>query len=131
MSTEPLYTLSGTVRRGAGRGNTLGFPTANLALRAPYPPCGVYVSRVRVPGGERLEGLTNIGVHPTFGALPEPVAESYLFGAERTLYGESIEVDLLFFLRTEEHFASPEALIRQLQRDIESAKEWFQEKSAP
>ena len=61
------YSIAGTVTRGAGRGRTLGFPTANLEPERPLIlPTGVYACRAEV-AGVLHPAVVNVGVRPTFG----------------------------------------------------------------
>lgn len=139
--------LYGVVVRGAGRGRRLGFPTANIRLTSQVlPPIGVYAVTLRASGRlfrhrrsapsnslvsvpvPRLgiptawNGVMNIGVRPTFGSGPL-VCEVHLPGFSGTLLGRSVEVSLLRRLRNERCFPSPEALQRQVHRDIERARQ--------
>lgn len=113
--------LSGVVVRGAGRATQLGFPTANIRL-APtlQPPRGVYHVGV-VVGRRRYDGLMNLGVRPTF--LPASrsaglVCEVHLPTFQGTLYGQSVRIELHRYLRDERRFPNPQALIRQIRRDL-------------
>lgn len=112
------YSISGTVVPGAGRGRTLGFPTANLELASPrklLPPPGVYAATVQTPSGP-MDGMVNIGPRPTFGD-PHCGIEAHLFGAPGDLYGARLRVDLAARLRETRRFAGPSELVAQLQRD--------------
>ena len=140
--------LYGVVVRGAGRGRRLGFPTANVQLTSRVlPPTGVYAVTVRlinrpwrgqrftsssdgssdclalrVSGSAAWNGVMNFGVRPTFGSGPL-VCEVHLPGFSGTLLGRALEVSLLRRLRNERCFPSPEALQRQLHRDVERARQ--------
>ncbi len=115
------FTLRGTVVHGKKRGRRLGFPTANLNLHhEATPPSGVYISKVELDG-QVLWGLTNVGVRPTFtqgaGAVRKTV-EVYVQDYEGgDLYGRTLEVEPLCFLRSEEAFESPAALTAQIEQD--------------
>lgn len=116
------HALVGVVVRGNGRGRTLGFPTANVDVGdAVLPPPGVYQVVVDV-GGTRAVAVANIGFRPTFpGARPErPLVEVHVPGAELDLYGTTVEVELVRKLRDEVRFASREALVEQIRRDVAS-----------
>jgi riboflavin kinase/FMN adenylyltransferase len=118
--------LLGRVERGDGRGRTIGFPTANLALHQELtPPRGVYVASVLLDG-VRYRALVNIGVRPTFNAAgasgpPRESVEAHLLGFEGDLYGRVLEVELLARLRDERRFPSKEALVAQIRADREAA----------
>jgi riboflavin kinase/FMN adenylyltransferase len=109
--------LSGLVVRGAGRATRLGFPTANIRLSPTVqPPHGVYHVGM-VVGGRRDEGLMNLGVRPTFGRN-RVVCEAHLPNFRGTLYGRSVVIELYRFLRPERRFSTPQALARQIRRDL-------------
>ena len=115
------FTLRGTVVHGDKRGTKLGFPTANLNLHhEATPPRGVYICRA-VFDGERCWGLVNVGVRPTFGAAgvqPRTQVEVYLDCYSGTsLYGATLEVEPVMFLRAEQRFDSAEALAAQMEQD--------------
>ena len=117
------YALTGNVEHGRGYGHTEGIPTVNLPI-APHvavPRKGVYRSRVTVDGNG-YSAVTNVGTRPTFGGTTVN-CESYLLdyrGAD--LYGKTVAVELLGFLRDEKKFDNPEELYRQIERDVARAK---------
>lgn len=117
------YTILGTVKRGAQLGRTLGFPTANLSAHSEqFPPNGVYAAEARLHGSV-LRGIVNLGYRPTIEqAKPERLLELHLFGLDREIYGEDVEVRFLRHLRGERKFASLEELKAQIARDVEEAK---------
>jgi len=108
--------VSGTVIHGDKRGRELGFPTANLRLDA---GCGlrhgIYAVRVAV-GGRRYNGAANFGRRPMFdnGAV---LLEVFLFDFAGDLYGQSIDVAFIDWIREERMFASAGDLVRQVQHD--------------
>ena len=113
--------LYGTVVPGAGRGRRLGFPTANIRLRAgTVPPRGVYAVRL-VTGARGYRGVMNLGVRPTFGAGPL-VCEVHLLDVTASLRKRRVAVCLHRRLRSERCFPSPEALVRQVRRDVRRAR---------
>ena len=117
------WAIEGVVRHGAARGRELGFATANVGLGAyQRPKLGIYAVRVDIGEGDMRAGVASIGVNPTFGALSEPVLEAHLFDFDRDLYGRTIEVELVGFMRAEEKFESAEALARQIAEDVAQAR---------
>lgn len=125
---EP-YAIHGTVVHGNHIGGSiLGFPTANI-LPPPekhLPPFGVYVARVLVDG-RYYGGVTNIGRKPTVeGEYPVGV-ETFIMDLDEDLYGKDIEVQLFHFERPEQKFESLDLLKAQIERDKQSAWEYFQE----
>ena len=113
--------ISGTVVHGDKRGRELGFPTANLRLD---PACalrhGIYVVRVAI-GGRRYDGVASFGRRPMFdtGAV---LLEIFLFDFSGDLYGATIDVAFIAWLRDEAMFASAKDLVRQMAEDSRLAR---------
>ena len=120
------YRVRGTVVHGEKRGRKIGFPTANIELHANYvtPALGVYAVWARcAPDEEWLPGVMSIGVKPTFhDEMPEPVYEVHLLDFEGDLYGRTMTVDLVHYLRKELKFSSVDELIAQIGRDADEAR---------
>jgi riboflavin kinase/FMN adenylyltransferase len=116
------YLLRGTVGTGQRRGQTLGFPTANLE-RVPtlVPRDGVYAVRVS-RGGTTWPGAANIGPNPTFGEQARKV-EIHLIGFQGNLYDQALAVEFLERLRDTRPFAGVGPLVEQLRRDVEQARQ--------
>jgi riboflavin kinase/FMN adenylyltransferase len=72
--------------------------------------------------GASLPGVASVGVNPTVGALPEPLLEAHVFDFDAELYGKTIEVEMIAFLRDEAHFAGLEALRTQMADDAAKAR---------
>ncbi|RME48089.1 MAG: bifunctional riboflavin kinase/FAD synthetase [Caldilineae bacterium] len=115
--------LMGRVVEGARRGRRLGFPTANVAIPAEklLPIAGVYAVWLHL-GEETFPGVANLGVRPTFGAL-EPMLEVHIFDFQRDIYGQTVRVELVDFLRPERKFESLQALQSQIARDAQRARD--------
>ncbi len=114
------YVVTGKVLHGRGVGHTLGFPTANIdlsATRKMLPKEGVYA--VHACGHS---GMANLGAAPTFG-VEKPLLEVHLIDFHGDLYGQTITVEFARRLRDIEHFASPEALERQLTKDLNACRQ--------
>jgi riboflavin kinase/FMN adenylyltransferase len=114
--------VSGTVVHGDKRGRELGFPTANIVLD---PACGlrhgIYAVRVGYRG-RRYDGVASFGRRPMFDA-GTVLLEVFLFDFADDLYGETIDVAFIAFIRDEAKFASAEELIRQMGEDARLARE--------
>ena len=113
------YSLRGAVVRGEGRGRDLGFPTANLHVRAAdklVPPAGIYAVWVVLRDGRRM-GALHIGPRPTFPGSP-PSIEVFLLDFEGDLYGEVVRVDFIARLRGVEPFDSVPELVAQMEADV-------------
>lgn len=120
--TRP-WAIEGEVLRGFERGRTLGMPTANVALgEYVRPRLGVYAVRVDIGDGPWMPGVASVGVNPTVGALPEPLLEAHLFDFSGDLYGRTIEVEIIAFLRDEAKFDSLGELKRQMTQDVIDAR---------
>ena len=113
--------VSGEVIHGDKRGRELGFPTANLALDA---SCGlrhgVYAVRV-AHGGRRYDGVANFGRRPMFDS-GVVLLEVFLFDFAGDLYGQSIDVAFIAWIREEKMFASIEELVHAIDEDAVQAR---------
>jgi riboflavin kinase/FMN adenylyltransferase len=120
--TGRYYSLYGRVVTGAGRGEGIGFPTANLNVSAgqAIPPDGVYASLAHIDG-KVYQSMTNIGRDPTFGKN-ERTVESYLIDYSGDLYGHELSVDFIARLRDEKKFANIEELRQQVAEDVRRGK---------
>lgn len=121
------FALSGTVTRGAERGRTIGFPTANLKATSEFfPKIGVYVTQTLV-GTRSFRSVTNVGFNPTFvssAEVPPVQIETHILNFEEDIYGQKIEVRFFDFIRAEIKFSSTEKLVSQIREDVEKAAEW-------
>jgi riboflavin kinase/FMN adenylyltransferase len=111
------YAVTGSVVHGAGRGRAIGVPTVNLAPppRKLLPPDGVYAARVEWRGGVH-GAMLNLGARPTFGDQARTL-EAHLFDFAGDLYGETVTVEFVRWLRDVARFGSAEELRRQLVAD--------------
>jgi riboflavin kinase/FMN adenylyltransferase len=118
------YRMRGRVAKGAGRGATLGFPTANLAeINTMVPADGVYAVRVFLDGDALPKiGAAHIGPNATFGATSRSV-EIHILDFEGDLYGRGLEVEFVRWLRGSRKFAGVEALLEQIRHDVERTRE--------
>ena len=116
------FFLVGEVEKGRSVGKTLGFPTANVA----YPKekfalkQGVYQTEVWVDG-KHYKGITNYGARPTFDNT-QVLTETYLDGFDDDLYGKTIEIRFVRFMREVQKFSSGQELKAQLQKDINEVR---------
>jgi riboflavin kinase/FMN adenylyltransferase len=115
--------LSGEVVTGAQRGHKLGFPTANLKVRPEraVPADGIYAVFAWL-GEERHPAVANVGVRPSFDN-GERTVEAYIFDFDRDIYGCDLVVEFVARLRDELRFESIDALIAQIERDAEEARQ--------
>ncbi|MDR0422661.1 MAG: riboflavin biosynthesis protein RibF [Proteiniphilum sp.] len=115
------YRLSGRIVEGCRVGRTMGFPTANMQVWERYkvmPAPGVYAVWVYLRDLVR-RGMLYIGRRPTLHSGGEISVEVNIFDFDGNLYGESISVEFIDFVRTDRKFASKEELMAQIRRDRE------------
>ena len=119
------HRIEGAVIQGDQRGRELGYPTANMSIDGLHPPkFGVYAVLVDVLTGPHkgsYHGAASIGVRPMFG-VNMPNCENFLFDFKGDLYGETLSVALVEYLRGEEKFDSLDALITQMDADCDRAR---------
>jgi riboflavin kinase/FMN adenylyltransferase len=121
------YGMSGKVVRGDNLGRKLGFPTANVDLRRRQSPVmGIFAARVRGLGEAPLNAVASVGTRPTFGGT-KPLLEVHIFDFDEQIYGRYIHVDFIARLRNEEKFEDEQALIEQMHRDAQRARELLSE----
>lgn len=115
------WEIEGTVELGDQRGRTIGFPTANVDLGQHLRPrFGVYAVRALVDGVWR-DGVANLGRRPTFGKLKENF-EVHLFDFAGDLYGKTLRVAMVDFIRPEMKFEGLDQLKAQIAADGEAAR---------
>jgi riboflavin kinase / FMN adenylyltransferase len=117
------YTILGTVVHGDDLGKKIGYPTANLSAHSEqFPPNGVY-SVEAILDDERLPGVANLGLRPTMSSgKSDRVLEIHLFDFERDIYGKDLELHFIRYLRPEKKFENVDALVRQIERDVQQAR---------
>lgn len=118
------YGLTGTVVHGAGRGRSIGFPTANLQPedeRKVVPDRGVYAVRAGLDDGSWHAAMMNIGYRPTFGGTGLHL-EVHLLDWDGNLYGREVRVEYAERIRSEQKFEGVDALITQLNADRERCR---------
>jgi riboflavin kinase/FMN adenylyltransferase len=116
------FAIQGEVIHGDKRGRTIGVPTANVAMGDYMRPAyGVYATRTRLPDGRVVDGVANLGVRPMFRS-DEPLLEVWLFDFSGDLYGQTLETELIAFLRGEMAFDGLEALKAQIDADAHAAR---------
>ncbi len=119
------YTIDGTITAGAGRGRTLGFPTANLSTdNELVPPTGVYATTAELHG-TRWPAVTNIGVRPTFEAAGAVTVETHILGLQADVYGAQLSLSFIQRLRDERKFPDVDALREQIAADVRRAGRLF------
>lgn len=106
---------------GDKRGRQLGYPTANMKLPADCVLAhGIYAVRIRIDGVLR-DGVASYGRRPTFGD-GIPVLEVFVFDFSGDLYGKTVDVAFIAYLRSERKFDTVDALVAQMNRDSDEAR---------
>ncbi|MEO6823992.1 MAG: bifunctional riboflavin kinase/FAD synthetase [Nitrosospira sp.] len=132
------YSISGRVVSGDRLGRKIGFPTANIQLKHNRPPLsGIFAveAEMEVHDAVRLSsprwmqamrGVASLGVRPTVHDNGKPVLEVHLFDFDQEIYGRHLRVHFLHKLRNEEKYPDLETLTKQIERDVEHAKNYFE-----
>jgi len=117
------FQLFGKVVRGRQLGRSLGVPTANLQTEDDcLPPSGVYAGYAILESGKRHLSAINMGHRPTIDNIAPPQIEAHLLDFSADLYGQNLFLEPTHFLRSEEKFASLDALKSAIERDIASTR---------
>jgi riboflavin kinase/FMN adenylyltransferase len=121
------YFIEGDVTRGAGRGRSIGVPTANLdTANELLPPSGVYATYATVDGLIR-PSVTNVGLRPTFGDTDRILIETHILDLEKDLYGSTIRLSFVQRLRDERAFPDVDTLRAQIDADVRGARRLFRQ----
>ncbi len=121
------YSMCGRVVEGEKLGRRLGYPTANIRMRRrKLPMTGIYAVQVRgvdtAHAHDARAGVASLGFRPTVNGT-EPLLEAHVFDYSGSLYGRELEVEFVAKIRDEEKFASLDALVQQMHRDAEKARQ--------
>ena len=121
------YFIKSDVVHGKKLGRTIGVPTINMVLpeNKLLPPNGVYVTEVIVDGKKYI-GVTNVGCKPTVSDGNMIGVETYILNFDKMIYGDSIVVSFVEFIRPEIKFHSVEELKNQLNSDIDTAAKYYE-----
>ena len=120
------HMLTGTVVTGRRLGRSLGFPTANIELPQGVivPRHGVYACRAYV-GEEGYMAVCNVGNRPTVQGH-QVRTETWLLDFDGDLYGQSVTLEFMYFLRPEQRFESLDALKKAVLCDAENTRKFFE-----
>ncbi len=133
------YEMTATIRQGARRGRTIGFPTANLDSPCLPPADGVYAGIGHLPDGRALPAAISVGTNPTFGDANRSVEAYFLRdnpGREWAAlpglpeYGWPLRLEFRHWLRDQLSFDGPEPLIDQINKDVARTRELCTEEPA-
>ncbi len=118
------WDVDGVVVHGAKRGRTIGVPTANIAPEAGLPiRAGIYAVTLSVEGGTPLPAVASLGTNPTFVDGGGLVLEVHVLDFDGDLYTQRVRTTFVARLRDEAKFDSVDALIAQIRRDIDAARQ--------
>ncbi len=123
------FSISGRVIKGDKIGRTIGFPTANIFVEETYkliPSDGIYAVTVEL-NNDTFKGMAYIGQRPTINGMTRNI-EVNIFDFTQEIYGQSITMNFLKFLRHDVKFTGLEALKEQLYKDKEATIEFFKNK---
>ena len=122
----PIF-LTGKVVHGKALGRTVGMPTANIEVADKHllPECGVYATCILVEGKKYL-AVTNIGLRPTVDQEQQVTVEAHILDFDQDIYGQFVELEVHKFLRPIRKFTSLEEVQKQVEKDIEEAKQYLQ-----
>ena len=102
--------LKGEVVHGKALGRTVGMPTANISVDVDcLPEAGVYATRIEVEGCV-YDSVTNIGKRPSVDDSEHITVETYILDFQQMVYGDSIVVSFVEFIRPERKFSSVDEL---------------------
>jgi riboflavin kinase/FMN adenylyltransferase len=126
------FALTGRVLRGQQLGRRLGYPTANIKIRAlPCPLHGVFAVKARVPGDARGDvwrpGVANLGLRPMVDG-DDFLLEVHFFDFEAELYGQRLEVQFVAKLRDEARFETMDDMVGQMKEDESRARKILSQK---
>ena len=118
------HTLSDTVHYGYRLGTKMGTPTINMQFPdgVLVPRHGVYAAKVYLDDGSEHCAVTNVGVRPTVSDKNTVTIETYLVGFDGDLYGKTLRLDFIDYLREERKFSSTQELHDMIARNAEEAK---------
>jgi len=120
------YSISGHVVHGDKLGREIGFPTANIQLQHNRPPLsGIFAVEVCGINSAPLLGVASLGTRPTVKENGRPTLEAFIFDFRGELYGRRLRVDFLKKLRDEEKYPGLDALIAQINKDVDNARSFF------
>lgn len=116
------FAIEGVVVHGDHLGRTMGFPTANVGLGDYVRPAdGIYASRTRLCDGREVVGVAYVGSRPTVNGEDQRL-EVNLFDFDEDLYGQTLETDLVAFIRGDQKFDGLDSLKAQIARDCDAAR---------
>ncbi|MDW8229142.1 MAG: bifunctional riboflavin kinase/FAD synthetase [Saprospiraceae bacterium] len=120
------FVLCGTVVAGHQVGRSIGFPTANLQPETPrqlIPPDGIYAARAHLPNGSTFDAMLYIGRRPTLSGDETRAIEAHLLDFEGDLYGQTLRIEVLDFIRKDRKLADLQQLRAQIEADRDAIRQ--------
>jgi len=122
------FSISGKVANGEKIGRTIGFPTANIGIKRKLSPVlGVYSVLIEHMS-KTYTGVCNIGKRPTLGGT-KTLLEVFIFDFDEEIYGDYVTVVFKQKCRDEKKFGSLDELKKQIQKDTEKSRLFFQQQA--
>ena len=122
------FSISGKVAHGAQIGRTIGFPTANIGIKRRLSPVlGVYSVHIE-HSSKTYTGVCNVGKRPTLGGT-KILLEVFVFDFDQEIYGENVNVIFRQKCRNEIKFGSFDELKKQIEKDVEKSRGFFNDLS--
>lgn len=117
------FSITGTVGGGQRRGREMGFPTANLEVHPDLiiPGDGIYATWAHLESGRHM-AATSIGLRPTFDDGENRTVEAFLLDFSEDIYGQTLRLEFVKYLRGEEKYDTVEALMEQIDRDVQDTR---------
>ncbi len=120
------FEIRGVVKKGAKRGQVLGFPTANIEIgNKIVPKNGVYITLVDIGEEYLLKSISNVGLRPTFDDLKKPILEIHLIDRDIDLYSKELRCLFIHKVRDEIKFSSSEELKDEIAKDVRYAVDFL------
>lgn len=113
------YCMNGKVVHGEKIGTKIGFPTANIKLPNSLklvPKTGVYAVEV-LHDHFWYKGMLYIGNRPSISRNGKHTIEVNIFDFNKTIYGDSLFIKFICFIREDQKFADLKELKQQLKKD--------------
>ncbi|GMO61709.1 MAG: hypothetical protein Ta2A_07950 [Treponemataceae bacterium] len=134
------YKITGKIIHGKMLGRTVGMPTANFDTEPQdiHAPSGVYATIVHLAAktsdgmsdrtsDRTLEGVTNVGLRPSIDNSSKMNVETHIFDFDEDIYGQTLSIELVGYIRPVVKFANLEAVKAQVQEDCEAARQFLRE----
>lgn len=126
------YSIIGKVVHGKELGRTIGFPTANIEpidKSCLIPSKGVYAAAIALSDDTRHPAMLNIGHRPSVDSAHAPISiEAHILDFNGDIYGSTVKVDFLRYMRPEQRFPSLDALRQRLDEDAHEVRHLFESK---